>query len=308
MSDPIEEHVVWWHEEAKTVLRLWSAWTTTGTLRAGSPAALSSQDWHESLRYFRMSEETDDLFDAFRNVYLGIESALSALVPVQLRPDGRPSEGEGAWLKRALSVLSGSIDLHAYAPGQDPDPIQDVFDDLYGRVRTAVFHAKTNRPVALPLDLANRDMVSSAKIRYTRLLGDLMRVTLGVQFQWGGLTRAFMDEAMKEIVGNWQLFVTSDSSPATSDDTRTSPRGERVEVVAARRAPELDQGRWFSVAGRLSVSEMEVIGRFGAINADGDLAGVEFLGAVGLDGIDEVEVAIAARQLNGNQPRSAYLT
>ena len=52
-------------------------------------------EWDESLRYFRLSQATDDLFDAFRNLFLALESILSLKTPQQ-------SEGsESKWLRRA---------------------------------------------------------------------------------------------------------------------------------------------------------------------------------------------------------------
>lgn len=50
------------------------------------------------MRHFRLSQTTSDLFDAFRNLYLALESLLSTIAPMRLHPDGRPAEGEGVWL------------------------------------------------------------------------------------------------------------------------------------------------------------------------------------------------------------------
>jgi hypothetical protein len=37
--------------------------------------------WHESMRYFRLAQVTDDLFDAYRNLYLALVSLLTKLAP-----------------------------------------------------------------------------------------------------------------------------------------------------------------------------------------------------------------------------------
>lgn len=37
-----------------------------------SPGAAINPEWHASMRYLRMSEITDDPYDAFRNVYLAL--------------------------------------------------------------------------------------------------------------------------------------------------------------------------------------------------------------------------------------------
>jgi hypothetical protein len=55
-----------------------------------------------------MSEITDDLFDAFRNVYLALESLLNRLQPKT------PGEREGPWLRRALTLVHETAGLETY--------------------------------------------------------------------------------------------------------------------------------------------------------------------------------------------------
>ncbi len=61
--------------------------------------------WHESLRYFRLSQTTDDLFDAYRNAYLALESILSSIAPQRTDAAGKVNEGESGYLKLAESHL-----------------------------------------------------------------------------------------------------------------------------------------------------------------------------------------------------------
>jgi len=49
------------------------------------------------MRFFRVSQTTDNRFDAFRNLYLALESILSKIAPVKSRANGRSDEGEGEW-------------------------------------------------------------------------------------------------------------------------------------------------------------------------------------------------------------------
>ena len=100
-------HAVWWTTRESIVVRFWCSatmlLTITGSANVYGPdGALKTPDveptpaWQESMRYFRMSELTDDLFDAFRNIYLALESLLSMLAPVRLTGDGRAAEREMA--------------------------------------------------------------------------------------------------------------------------------------------------------------------------------------------------------------------
>jgi hypothetical protein len=108
LADVWSCHVAWWPTPQASVIRIWCSAALTLKIEAsavvhGPDGAVRSAEtgatpqWHESMRYLRMSETTDDLFDAFRNVYLALESLLNRLQP------RTPGEGEGTWLKRALT-------------------------------------------------------------------------------------------------------------------------------------------------------------------------------------------------------------
>ena len=92
LADAWSCHAAWWPTPRATVIRIWCSAARTlktegsavvhdpdGTVR--SPETGTTPQWHESMRYLRMSETTDDLFDAFRNVYLALESLLNRLQP-----------------------------------------------------------------------------------------------------------------------------------------------------------------------------------------------------------------------------------
>jgi len=93
----VDTTAVWWSdEEDRHLVRFSMSLTSTIRFTAtvtvlgadGTPAPRSPEpvvSWQESMRYFRMSELTDDLFDAFRNVYLALESLLSKIEPHGLK-------------------------------------------------------------------------------------------------------------------------------------------------------------------------------------------------------------------------------
>ena len=108
LADVWSCHVACWPASEGTVVRIWSSAALTMKVQAaavvrGPDGAVRSAgtginpEWHASMRYLRMSEITDDLFDAFRNVYLALESLLNRLQP------RTPGEREGPWLRRALT-------------------------------------------------------------------------------------------------------------------------------------------------------------------------------------------------------------
>ncbi|MDA3936068.1 MAG: hypothetical protein PF636_04270, partial [Actinomycetota bacterium] len=105
----------------------------------GDAAELSASAlpvYHESLRFHRLSQCTDDLFDAFRNTYLAMESVLSDIAP------RTSSEPEGKWLMRAMETAQSSVDLSPYL-GCSADKVPASFyDRVYKSVRCPLFHAR----------------------------------------------------------------------------------------------------------------------------------------------------------------------
>jgi hypothetical protein len=175
LADPGVEHIVWFDSSDSVRGRVWSAIPLAlgvshvdGVVRNAEGRDITRQEpspeWHEAFRFFRLAQTTDDLFDAFRNLYLGLEASLSTLAP---QANG---EREGAWVKRALRVAETVVDLRRALPrGFEGDPVDGLFDEFYARTRNAVFHAKasTPRPGLRP------EAVAPSGQFWSRILGEL---------------------------------------------------------------------------------------------------------------------------------------
>ncbi len=187
-----------WARHGVTVLR------TTGDLHAtfggmgGGPPQPPPAPWHPSMRYFRLSQTASDLFDAFRNLYLAIESLLSTVEPMRMKANGKADEGEGQWVERALHSAEQRMLAHnsAFVLGRYLDSptdstgevaVAEVKADLYVAARTKVFHAKSGRLVALPQHDPDRAVIAGALARYACFYTDLAEAVLGVRFLTGGL-------------------------------------------------------------------------------------------------------------------------
>jgi hypothetical protein len=120
------------------------------TLSGGAAVVRAAPVWQESLRYFRLSQVSDDLLDAYRKLHLALESTVDAIAPQLMAPSGSPAEGEGAWFKRALGEAANLIDLKRFAPAGAADPVEALRDELYRDRRTAIFHAQSSSPYVLP--------------------------------------------------------------------------------------------------------------------------------------------------------------
>ena len=230
-------HLVWWTETRGIVLRDMAIsdrgfrFSATGEVRDAAGNLVTQPapppvPWHESFRYFRISQTTGDLFDAYRNLYLAVESLLSTVVPVRLNAAGRPAEREGDWLRRALTQIHpATVDLAIYAVVGAADPVNAVYDDLYAGTRTQLFHSKAGRPILLPHTLSGRESVLASLERLGRLYVDLARSALSLQRRWGVMSHASFRELTNSTA---ELFLSDDPAPAEKTDTVINPSGGAV--------------------------------------------------------------------------------
>jgi hypothetical protein len=97
-------HFAWWTESSRTIVRIVGVADFKADVNVsasvvhihGNPKPPLPVAWHPSFRYFRVAQVSTDLFDAYRNLYLALESILTSMVPVV------GSERESLWLRRAL--------------------------------------------------------------------------------------------------------------------------------------------------------------------------------------------------------------
>jgi len=232
--------------------------------------------WQESMRYYRMSQVTDDLFDAFRNIYLALESILSALEPIQLGPNGRAVESEETWFKRALSLVAKDVDLSTFSPGGSGNHVHDIYDELHNRVRNRVFHAKDGLQPLLPQSLESRAHVSEAKERYSALYLEIAGGYFGAPLVTGSirLSTAAM-ESMREaaLSRGPSIGFTPDTTPFDSAHDQLSPGGEPCVVVPTTAIDDpLTAEGYAAVMGRSLVSdhppEVTAIGRYGLLGTE----------------------------------------
>lgn len=119
------------------------SWSVSGSISvegatpAAPPASPPPLPRHPALRFYRLARASPDLFDAFRNAYLALECLASEST------SKGPSEGEPAWLKRALAgPLSTGIPAGVIGPS--------TIDDIYRDGRLPTFHAKTGSSFYAP--------------------------------------------------------------------------------------------------------------------------------------------------------------
>jgi hypothetical protein len=208
---------------------------------------------HPSFRFFRLSQVSDDAFDAFRNAYLALESLFSDVVPMKMRPNGKPDESEKAWLQRCLAGAASKVNLASFAPPGSQDPAEDLISEIYEATRTAVFHAKQDRRVLMPHDSAAREEVSESIERATTLYVALVEAYLGIRRYSGGLF-AVAFRKMTEQFEKATLYLSDDESPIDPSDLVLNPAGGSLIPMRMIKTGDVIGTRRREWLGEVSVS------------------------------------------------------
>jgi len=321
LRDRSHPHLVWANFNPGAVLRIvtetemtfgasatvGAATPVSGSTPAGGTVTPRRSIWHESLRYFRMSQATTDLFDAFRNLYLGLESLLSEVEsPVDANGKPRP---DGQWLRSALGALSAldrPLSLAAYRPpeaGSDVTDIEAVFSDLYRTVRTSIFHAKTGRPYLLPQNEFDRVRVHEALQRYAGLYADLAGTLLGIRHGRSRLSSVAFTHMADTVLSGALCGVTADTYD--DQDAFDADGGSSFIPFKTTRVPALDEPYRAVVRGELVIhgsplaASGSLVRSAGARTVDGNGMTVESLGgALSLDGIETVQHQLTLQVFN----------
>lgn len=301
------EHIVWWHEDSTSVVRLFGSPTTNWkvgpvTVTGGTPVIPPAPEWHESTRYYRLSQLSEDLFDSFRNIYLAIESILDAIAP-QSR-----SEGEGQWFRRALGAAGKLVDLSPLVP-DGADPVAALYDDLYVGTRNLVFHAKGTRAYHLPHSGTERLAVADTNRRAVALYLRLAEQVVHLRPPSGGIFAGFWKMQIEGLAQRLTLVATNDPAPMSETDTAVNPSGGDLLKLNTRREPVYD--RPFELAF-LGVADGRAAVKLGHVTrvcstVDGEpLTGCIPEGSLRIGAIGRFEALVILRARNVNEPKRDF--
>jgi hypothetical protein len=156
-------------------------------LGASDPSSFSKIVHHPALRFYRLSQLTDDLFDAFRNAYLCLECLVSD------ESAKGSSEGEPDWLKRVLAAqLAGAV----------PHGVNSatLVDEIYRLGRLPLFHAKMGKSFLTPYG-KGRDQVHAVFMKLNALLMGIFRQRWGPALLggWGSMSELARDAMARSI-------------------------------------------------------------------------------------------------------------
>ncbi|HEX6438787.1 MAG TPA: hypothetical protein VF182_16740 [Candidatus Binatia bacterium] len=316
IQDAEDEHALWWTEADGLVVRLVS--TTILELAVGSmtavvhdkegnviPQATPQPRHHIGFRYYRLAQVTDDLFDAFRNMYLAFEALLSTQYPIA------KGEREIDWLRRALSAGSATLPLGSLRISPEADPVEYILDAVYKDTRLPLFHAKEGREYFPPQDSpTDREVVS-------RALGVLTHIVIGIANSWydarrqgGGFFFSWIYNNVKSMLTNASVCFSNHDGPYDPNESDLShPRFEKAVKAACKLSAQLGRGRepaiFASVRGT-DVSSLNRLRRIEVVTPQHPVIAHILEAELECSGTMRLEALIHVRAMNLNQPKSLF--
>lgn len=263
--------------------------------------------WNESFRYYRLSQCSNDLFDAYRNLFLAFEALLNSACKK------KRSEREGDWLDRALAAVNARASLAHFTPTGNEDPVSYIIKSQYKDVRCKLQHAKFPEAQLPHADPTPQD-VKQAYSELVRIWRHIAGTYFSVPTGGGVITYVGFSKMMEnEFHANTTVHYTTDKAPPQIDDTKVSPSG----------APSREFGVSM-YAGQVKPGVVRIIGREGVVDnpdryripihrvciaTSAALFGVTYVeSGLLVSGVDEWECIHDLRLINSTQPRVEFKT
>lgn len=315
--DVDEERIIWWRDGQSQHLRTLNitglgiatsaaAVKTSGSGKQSTPT-LPKPNWHESLRYFRLAQKTDDLFDAYRNIYLALEMILSH------RDPQKSSEGEKAWFERALKNAHNQLGLDKFVPNQQK-VVDSIVQQQYYDTRLKLFHSKQGRSKLLPHNDQHRKHVQEALENLSSMTVHIMKNTLNIQRNSGVMTNQGFDAMMSWIQDdqNIEARISDDGSPLDKSETLSSPPWQGSVGLSTSYSAKFSEPGLKCVLAEEPVSNIgkNTVRRIGLTNDQDDGFELFSTGRLGaeltLDNIDQFEAQLGIELRNRNTVRKRF--
>lgn len=162
-------------------------------------------------RFMRMAKTSGDLFDAYRNLFLAFECLLDDIHPHRA---GR----EGDWFKAALAAANALVPIAPLAPANEPDPIDWIYQNVYGSERSGLMHAKQRRGYLIPHDNTGRAALRSSLESLWRYVRELVAEHLNVRSGSAYLSQYGWAQIADPVLQMHKPFVSEDASQVADTD------------------------------------------------------------------------------------------
>lgn len=260
--------------------------------------------WIPALRFYRLSQSSRNLYEAYRNLWLGLEALLYSIQPK------RSDEGEGKWLRRVLNHVVAQVELKPYLPAQSTDVVRYMMDDQYEAMRCYLFHAKPDSLVGIPT-IPDPEKTAAAYAQLIMIWRTIAQHFCGVRMMGGGVVtyEGFKHMMDQTLSAKLTMACTDDPTPPSKDDTAISPVGSDViEFDEVLYQGDVTPGR-VAIKGIMIVSnhpKLPLLHRVCSRVKEALLSVAYVDGGFDLSGIDRFETVQVFRLHNQGTPKTLF--
>jgi len=301
-----DEHLVWWKDRTLAVLRVvgtasmpvsvnvsFTVRDKNGNIKPQSPPGETL--YHTAFRYYRLSQVSDKLFDAYRNLYLAFENLLSTYSPKQ-------KESEVNWLERSLSKLEEEKNIIGRLGISATMTVKELLDLIYHKTRCALFHAKNEQLYSLPEKRELREPVLKALEVLTPLFLEMAKVMCNIQRHCSYVYSKPMYKKIVEAYSQCHLIISDDPSEVDLNQRDLLHQRYRTAYYMATEVLPLALEEVPAVLG-VSTEKLPALAyRFELVTDRWPLQVLRLEEGLQLDGFDRVECVLKTNVRNLQQP------
>lgn len=311
--DVTDEHFVWWRSNDKITLRI------TDTSHLGMSGSMETESVYEDIqsyskayRYFRLSQATNSLFEAYRHMYLAFELLASEAVSriKTITKAGKIKwESESEWLKRYLKSVNQEFLTSTFV--YSSDPIQAFLDQIYKKARCNLFHAKDGESFFTPYgEIKDRQEVEDALRKLTRIFLLLAKEKNNL-VRGLGMSMSPVRSLFERHVDNTWFVLSDDDSPFDwNEEGFDNPRYKNV-IKSEKVAETTSSTHDFSLLGKVGSAEFKNLSHICRIELVDENKSL-ITGVLGeplfLDGIDFLEIQLNHQVIYTNSAKKKFIT
>lgn len=309
-----DEYLVWWTDSESRYLAVVTTFTLSSELGHvqltasdpdgnASPPNVAIPTHHLGFRFYRLSQVSDDLFDAYRNMYLAFESLLSSRFPKK-----QPGQ-EITWLETSLANACTDLALRKLAPPAAEDPAKYILDVIYKNARLPLFHAKDGRAYFAPDRPKDRTAVSEA-------LGLLTPIVIRMAETWfkarrigGWINPKLIEDGYKAGFGEAH-FVFTDNPNFSLRDSLESLSIAGGQPFSAEFRESFNNDPRQHVFGEVDMRLLAGRGPFHAlylVNAQSVGASLSLDTTIDLSGFHRLQTHVFLRSRNASAPKFMFV-
>ena len=311
--DGDDEYIVWWTNSGNKTLAYGT--TATSSFSVGN-AELIVHDangnlvkpnivipqHHLALRFYRLAQVSDDLFDAYRNMYLAFEALLSSRYP-----KGKGKEID--WLEHSLNAAADELNLNAYVPSEVSSPVKHFLGVIYNGARLPLFHAKDGHAYFAPVSSPdNRSVVVEALQLLTHIVIRMADVWLDARRRGGWVNLDLFSEFNKTAFNDSEFVVLGSTDNSLEEDIKTEDILNEFRCNAIF-GEIFDGKKRHHVHGCMSIpNENTKVPLQNLFLVSGTKKLIYFSPETSfdLDGFKEFQIILFLRGKNGSQPKYVY--